>query len=253
MPTAVKTYLTRAFGENGLDEDQFLLLCQNAGYICSTFQETDARALFKQMGSTGTGTVTIKQIDSALDRIAAMRIGHLQKFAGVCAQMVRDQEFRRVRTELSLGASGDLGKSQSSLTMSPAHLLSPSGVTSSSFRRRRANFGDVAGSPVHTLGKSASITMFGQPAVSKGKYSKAPQLPKAFGKPMVLRNNSSKVLADYKSPWGGSANHAEDPDYFVADNYSPGMMWNRSLGKSESSPILTTTQLFRNVLGGASA
>eukprot|EP00929_Paragymnodinium_shiwhaense_P051268 TRINITY_DN25810_c0_g1_i1.p1 TRINITY_DN25810_c0_g1~~TRINITY_DN25810_c0_g1_i1.p1 ORF type:complete len:297 (+),score=25.43 TRINITY_DN25810_c0_g1_i1:103-891(+) len=262
MPSmAVKTVFTRACGENGLDEDQFLSLCLDAGYICRTFREEDARRLFRQMGCTSNRSMTVEQIDTALDRIAAMRVGHLQKFTDVCARMVRDREFRRVKTELSLGGAlaDDLGEMrQQPQAAATPKLLSPVRARSSSRimatgQRCSVSFADSAASPSNGLGKSASLTKLARLGVQDGRRAK-PALPlKAFSQPKVLRGSGNNVIADtlYRSPWGGSAN--PDPDFFLTDHYSPGMAWKQRISKSESVPHLTTTQLLRNALRDAAA
>eukprot|EP00929_Paragymnodinium_shiwhaense_P014039 TRINITY_DN12190_c0_g1_i1.p1 TRINITY_DN12190_c0_g1~~TRINITY_DN12190_c0_g1_i1.p1 ORF type:complete len:269 (+),score=39.23 TRINITY_DN12190_c0_g1_i1:96-902(+) len=266
MRSSVKAGIARTYGESGLDEDQFVKLCQSAGYICSTFTEKDACHLFQQLRSSarskdGRGRMSIRHMDSALDRIAAMRLGHLERFVTVCSRMITDGEFRRRCSQLSFGDNDSLDKlQQQNLPPFPPEQLAefssrarrPRGSTQQGETPQEALRETPSGFTRHISPSEdtpAALAVLGRPGLAKLKptFSAA-----AIAQSSILRSNGEKVLADkvHKSPWGGGAN--PDPDYFVAEGYYPGKMFRQTLRKSASTPAgFETSQLLVKLLSDA--
>jgi len=174
-----------------------------------------------------------KSVDAALDRIASLRLAHLSKFAGVCASMVRDRDFRRAPTAL-LASSSLLSPSGRSSFLSPSSLLSPPAQTSlSPLRRRRSAEVPFSGDNVRSSNQLRN---------SAFHALAAPSQPARGRPPLPLR-----APAKVHNPWG--LENSPDPDFFFADGYSPGSSYRPRLRKVDSAPSLTATQLLRNVLG----
>eukprot|EP00929_Paragymnodinium_shiwhaense_P015510 TRINITY_DN123606_c0_g1_i1.p1 TRINITY_DN123606_c0_g1~~TRINITY_DN123606_c0_g1_i1.p1 ORF type:complete len:261 (+),score=21.84 TRINITY_DN123606_c0_g1_i1:34-783(+) len=245
MTASTKRVLRRAFGEHGVDLDEFLDLCRSAFLI----RAEDASWIFRQLDTTGDGRLTIKQADVALDRIAALRLAHPQEFAAVCARMVRDRDFRSCETHLSIDTEKEAVQTQ------PARSFgnTSDGASTEQHRRLLERGIDVSARAQQKTSSASGFDAAPARATTSAASTKVAASASLLPQKTAFQRNAVNVLRSrpHKAPWGEAV--TPEPDLFFADQYYPGIVYERAASEvveTQPPPVLSTSQLLRELLAG---